>query len=643
MAEPGRFPKRLIHVGDANTKPRLYLPQPGAIGRFAALSYCWGENGSVRTLISNLSSHLVALPEPLPQTIADAMAVTRALDIEYLWIDSICIIQDSPTDWAVEAAQMAHVYANAYVTISADAAADASAGFLQAPSRHAPPQHSIQVTPANDAPTPATTTNEATSTIHVRARGFLAEELPFHCWDTTLGITTTPEPLQSCHFPITSSSPSSPLPGGDKGGGRSRLSTRGWVFQERILSPRTIHFSVHETAWECRSLCDCECSATSARPRRTTSVVKHFLLLHNHASSNHASAAARGDQDKKEPKPPHAMPSSSSSCNQAIHAPVQVSWRHNIVQAYTQLDLTVATDRLPALAGLAEAAGWLRPAGDRYLAGLWKSSLVADLLWRVPAASPRQSRRLPTGYAPSWSWGSVTGAVEYDAELDVALPNQDGQCGFQVQDVRFRNGRPHTIAACCYAVPVRVLSHGTGCHADIVPVNGPAGARLLFTWDCIDDRLDRSHDIICLFVVFGMRSPRYGPFGILLGSHDLRSVDETTTRFKRLGFVEGYRQKGRLRRWDSGGWISEVENRVFRSGGTSHRHTATPDSDGLNGGDSLPESRYSFKGVKYGSPRSRDGVVGYSTILSQKDRSFSDEETWIMLILTSRRRIIKIL
>ncbi|KAK0643414.1 heterokaryon incompatibility protein-domain-containing protein [Cercophora newfieldiana] len=289
------LPTRLVHVGTATEHPRLYLTKPHEKSRFAALSHCWGGASPVRTLNRNIEDHFMALPlSSLPQTFADAIAVTRAMGLEFLWIDSLCIIQDDLQDWEREAARMAHVYANAWVTISADAATDADKGFLGPPSRMVPAYKSIPVTAPDGGDGHA-----LERTVHVRKRGFLAEELPFHYWSV----------------------PTAGLRSGQVSG-RSKLATRGWVFQERILSPRTVHFSQHEMAWECRSVCDCECSATSARTLRTTSVVKHFL---DHSGDG-------GTTDSIVPK--------------------RATWRRDIVPAYTRLELTVPTDRLAALASL---------------------------------------------------------------------------------------------------------------------------------------------------------------------------------------------------------------------------------------------------------------------------------------------------
>lgn len=66
----------------------------------------------------------------LPKTFRDAVQITRALNIRYLWIDSLCIIQDDQRDWASEASQMGKYHLNSFLTLAADAARDGSQGYF---------------------------------------------------------------------------------------------------------------------------------------------------------------------------------------------------------------------------------------------------------------------------------------------------------------------------------------------------------------------------------------------------------------------------------------------------------------------------------------------------------------------------------
>jgi hypothetical protein len=101
---------------------------------YVCLSYCWGSelDGVVRTVKANLKGHqTTGIPlATLPQTIQDAATVCTRLGIRYLWIDSLCIVQDDGEDWAREAMQMCNVYSHSRLTIAAHRAAACKEGFL---------------------------------------------------------------------------------------------------------------------------------------------------------------------------------------------------------------------------------------------------------------------------------------------------------------------------------------------------------------------------------------------------------------------------------------------------------------------------------------------------------------------------------
>jgi hypothetical protein len=95
----------------------------GQKGNYIALSHCWGSTNLIRTTTRTLSTHEEGiLITDLPKTFRDAISICRYLKVQFLWIDSLCIIQDDEQDWEREASRMADVYANAYLTIAASAA-----------------------------------------------------------------------------------------------------------------------------------------------------------------------------------------------------------------------------------------------------------------------------------------------------------------------------------------------------------------------------------------------------------------------------------------------------------------------------------------------------------------------------------------
>lgn len=132
------LPTRVIEVSPASAsgRPRLRITA-GKQGRYAALSYCWGNNGYQGLNSSNLDAYIDQLDfGVLPQTIHDAIAVTKAVGIPYLWIDSICILQDSIGDKQNEMLVMDRVYRDSLITLVAASSDSATKGFLHPRQRH---------------------------------------------------------------------------------------------------------------------------------------------------------------------------------------------------------------------------------------------------------------------------------------------------------------------------------------------------------------------------------------------------------------------------------------------------------------------------------------------------------------------------
>ena len=83
------------------------------------LSHCWGQTASLVLRKDNFRKFMADISiSELPIMYADAIQVTRELGIQYIWVDSLCIIQDSKEDWRHESAQMHQVYSNSYCTIA---------------------------------------------------------------------------------------------------------------------------------------------------------------------------------------------------------------------------------------------------------------------------------------------------------------------------------------------------------------------------------------------------------------------------------------------------------------------------------------------------------------------------------------------
>jgi hypothetical protein len=119
-----------------NLSIRLHPNTTKEVAPYAALSYVWGGPQAFCTLQSNVASHSSQISlSTLPQTIQDAVFCAHKLGLKYLWVDSLCIIQDSTDDWEREIANMAQIYKNAFVTISAAKAKGCHEGFLKTEGR----------------------------------------------------------------------------------------------------------------------------------------------------------------------------------------------------------------------------------------------------------------------------------------------------------------------------------------------------------------------------------------------------------------------------------------------------------------------------------------------------------------------------
>ncbi len=354
--DPAYLPTRLIDV----TGDTLCLREstPGEQGCYAALSYCWGGPQVFATGSATLSARLESFSlAELPKTLQDAVTVTRNLDIPYLWVDSLCIIQDSEADRAHETSRMAQIYKSAYVTICAARSDSADSGFLgdlAEPSTglwpNLFPLH-FQI-PSRE----ATTVKEAYE-LPPRARGtlqLLYEEKNF------LRFTSDP------------------------------VAQRAWCLQERVLSPRFLSYGRWPT-WRCAAGVKSDGGAYEDRPDQESRITELLLKL--------PSAA-----------PPAAVADLFTTSQ--LHS----GWI-TLLTDYTRRELTVSSDRLPALGGI--ATEMRRVTGVQYLAGLWANNLLYDAMWYVDG---REWLNRPNKWrAPSWSWASVDMPVSYMITPD-AIP-----------------------------------------------------------------------------------------------------------------------------------------------------------------------------------------------------------------------------
>lgn len=208
------LPARVVHVGNSTNSPFLHCSR-GESGAYIALSYCWGVNQNLTTTLSNLTEHTTGLClDSMPKTFQDAIVVAREFGVQYLWIDALCIVQDSPADWAREAASMAGVYSNALFTIQVKDARGCEEGFLSPKPESAPAMLALDLTlPGLE-----------------RSR---KQASKFRRWIVRSGAEGRRLKERTRKFP-------GPV-----------LDTRAWTLQEDLLSRRVLEFWRDHLSWRC--------------------------------------------------------------------------------------------------------------------------------------------------------------------------------------------------------------------------------------------------------------------------------------------------------------------------------------------------------------------------------------------------------
>ena len=126
------LPKRVLSVGGTSASPSVVLIETNYLrGHYTTLSHCWGpiEKQPLRTTKDTLASHLNGIPfKSLPKSFQDVVIVTRAIGLDYLWIDSLCIVQEDEIEWAEESLKMGSIYERSRLTIAAADAENSSQG-----------------------------------------------------------------------------------------------------------------------------------------------------------------------------------------------------------------------------------------------------------------------------------------------------------------------------------------------------------------------------------------------------------------------------------------------------------------------------------------------------------------------------------
>lgn len=318
---PCDLPKRVIDVSGSKVLLRDFsavpLGHPSRQDVYVALSHRWGpQETMLRTLkstISMMTTTGVAL-KALSLGIQEAIQLTRLLGLKYIWIDCICIVQDSKEDWDEESSKMNTYYSSSWLTIAIGL--DSNRGCI--PTRKCP-----------------------RDVYRIVSNGDILYVL---------------DDSESYQRPYLS---------------RSILATRGWAYQEEILSPRYLCFLEDQIVFRCG---------------------ERIFSDSGHLAS--------------------AITSSPTDLRTMREDYDQLSIWQGIVVTYVRRELTKGEDKLPALSGIAHEYSKRETtlSGD-YLAGLWSGDFLSQLLW---FSKIWESARSPPCYrAPSWSWASIDGEITF--------------------------------------------------------------------------------------------------------------------------------------------------------------------------------------------------------------------------------------
>jgi hypothetical protein len=339
--------------------------------KFIALSYVWGVSQTMKLYRSNSREweREGALPvAALPQTIVDAIDVTRELGVDFIWIDALCIVQDNPADLREQISSVALIYRSAFFTIIAASGVDCNAGLAGfRPGTRKFEQKEIVVIPTSD-------------------------EHP------GMSLVST---CKSHRYPLVSTSRN------EEDIDLSVWNSRGWTLQERVLSRRNLIFTEEQAMWVCDSAFFCE-----------ESHFEHPNLEDDSYVRTVDKTPLRWTLFKKS-----ASAASFQSIDGAVLATSQQRFWDKfktLVSWFTKRSFTYPGDAFDGFRGITDALQ--RLSGEKFLWGHPRSRFGMSLFWEhAPGVVPsRRTERttLPMTSLddrvnfPSWSWLGWTAEVD---------------------------------------------------------------------------------------------------------------------------------------------------------------------------------------------------------------------------------------
>lgn len=352
-------PRRLISVGNTTQNPVLMDMGPNSPPvKWLCLSYCWG--GGVEPSLKLTGANIERLKsgseslESFDPTVRDAILVARALDIPYIWIDALCMLQDKDTnEWNEQAPKMNEIYGGSVLTLVAASATTVKDGFL------------------------------------TKRR---LRYIPISLSDTPSGVAAEDESLPKVFL--------SPEWAPENDSTNGAWNSRGWTMQEGLLPNRLLYYTSSQSMWKC---CEEERFERGVT-RNLNSVVADFVRY-------------AGDDDigfnclrtletfLKFKTFPRCLPD-----QWVLFKPDMFRLWYDLVEDYSPRQLTNPDDRLVAVSGLAKVFGNTIRCKE-YFAGLWKPDMIRGLMWYTEGAPLIPRKLLTNDSFPTWSWASAEFAL----------------------------------------------------------------------------------------------------------------------------------------------------------------------------------------------------------------------------------------
>jgi len=392
--KPRPLPRRILDLAgdDPSRGIRLHETKcdasglPVELGEYIALSYCWGTGRGVPQTASNtLKAHLKNISwKALPKTFQEAILFAKSHGFRFLWIDSLCVVQDDAADKLQASLELDRILGNAFFTIAATSAADPSKGLF-APTL---PPFKIQ----------ATDSKGSFSKVYVR-------EQPTH-WSFKVPYQAVPQ-MNDWELPSS---------GSHEEHMHAPLLRRAWAYVERLLSPRVLHFTPSEMILECQEgfICECGRIEDAIYDTRSTDPIKRGF----------ASIFKQNDDAKRIDSISAKLAKTSLTDNPrgvTFDQKDALQLWSKIVTEFTARSITYDSDRLPAIAGVAKICSNIL--GPGYAAGQWTNSALGLLWYPYDSTNCHRPKSIPGRNVPTWSWASVEGsAILFDnvSAMDLA-------------------------------------------------------------------------------------------------------------------------------------------------------------------------------------------------------------------------------